>query len=53
MGADVTIRHPQGWTVLDMNRNRMHPKIKAVLDEMAPQKKRRPSFPGVNIVPRR
>ena len=54
-GADLTVRHPQGWSVLDMSRDRMHPKIKAVLDSVSPPKPRRrsPSFPGVSIVPKR
>ena len=55
MGADMTVRHAQGWTVLDINRDRMHPKIKAVLDSVSPRKRirRSPRSHGMSIVPQR
>lgn len=52
-GADPSVMHIQGWTILDMNRSRMHPEIKARLDRIAPQKKKRPSSPGFNVIQRK
>lgn len=58
-GADMKKPHPKGWTVFDLDRSRMHPDIKVVLDKLSPPKKpTTPSFPGfssggLNVMPKR
>lgn len=53
-GADPTVKHIQGWSILDMNRTRMHPQIKARLDKIAPQNNRsRKQLQGLNVIRRR
>jgi len=51
-GADIKKHHPRGWTVLQLNRSRMDPEIKAILDEISPPKiEKSPNFPTLNLKP--
>jgi ankyrin repeat protein len=58
-GADMNKRHPKGWTVFQLDRRRMHPEIRAVMDKLSPLKKPKGSgFPvfsngGLNVLPTR
>jgi len=58
-GADMNKKHPQGWNIFKLDRSRMHPEIKAVLNKVSPPKKKKAvgsGFPVMNrpmkIVPR-
>ncbi|MBN1864672.1 MAG: ankyrin repeat domain-containing protein [Victivallales bacterium] len=47
-GADMTRRHSGGWTVFDMDRSGLDPRIKAVLDRLSPPRKESQA-PGLTL----
>lgn len=53
-GADINKPHPQKWTVFMLDRSRMDPRIRRILDSLAPpkpvQKKSHTSCQGVDII---
>ncbi len=51
-GVDMTRRHPGGWTVFDMDRSNLDPRIKAVLDRLSPPRRESKDSPGL-IMPGR
>ena len=53
-GADINKPHPKKWTVFMLDRSRMDPRIRRILDSLAPaqpkKKKSQTSFPGVDVI---
>jgi hypothetical protein len=47
-GADLYKRHPDGWNIFNLNRSRMDPELKQMLDKISPPKSNNisPSFPS-------
>lgn len=58
-GADLHKKHPRGWSIFKLDRTRMDPEIREVLDKMSPPKEKPKStgFPimnrGLNVMPGR
>lgn len=52
-GADLKKKLPKGVSIFKLDRSRMHPEIKAVLDDVSPPKtkKKGPAFPGMTTTP--